>query len=230
MAAVPYIDGDVIVAGDGIERAYMASKDKCKPEYYCTVDSDPQATEDRVGKPIWQNALNSGMKYIGFVSEERRDEIIRESKFLLDPSWSRTYGEHFNRVVIDAMIQGTVPIARNLGVSDNEKGEGLLKPGVNYLMVPWNAKPKEFGDLINKFLGMSETEYSKIVQNNFKFIEQFDRKNIASQYIGLATGVLTSETGKYDGSLDDTIDGVWCDHFGFEEKLNASATLDAMFG
>ena len=97
-------------------------------------------------------------------------------------------------------------------------------------MVPWNAKPKEFGDLINKFLGMSETEYSKIVQNNFKFIEQFDRKNIASQYIGLATGVLTSETGKYDGSLDDTIDGVWCDHFGFEEKLNASATLDAMFG
>ena len=230
VAAVPYTDADVIVAGDGIERAYMASKEKCKPEYYCTLDRDPQATEDRINKPIWGNALDKGMKYIGFVSEQKRDEILRESMFLLDPSWSKTYGEHFNRVVIDAMIQGTIPIARNLGVSDNEKGEGLLKPNVNYLMIPWNATPKEFGALINKFLSIPESVYAKMVQTNFKFIEQFDRKVVASQYIALATGVLATETGKYESNLDDTIDSVWCDHFGFKEKLNAISTLDDLFG
>ncbi len=230
VAAAPYINGKVIVAGDGIERAYMASKDKCKPEYYCTVDRDPQATPDRINKPIWTNALNNGMDYIGFVSEQKRDEILDEVKFLLDPSWSRTYGEHFNRVVVDAMRRGVVPIARNLGISGNEEGNGFFKPGVNYLMIPWNATPKQFGDLINNWLNMSEAEYNKIVDNNFKIIQQFDRKNIANEYIELANEVAGAELGKYDSNLDNTVDSVWCDHFGFEEKLNASSTLDAMFG
>lgn len=230
VAAVPYIHGQVIVAGDGIERAYMASKDKCKPEYYCTLDRDPQATDDRVGKPIWQNALDKKMQYIGFVSEQKRDEILSHSKFLLDPSWSRTYGEHFNRVVIDAMLMGVVPIARNLGVSDNEKGEGLLKPGKNYLMIPWDATPKQFGDLCNKFLAMQPFDYGKIVANNWEFVKKFDRKNIASEYIALATGSLETQTGKFTGELNDTVDSVWCDHFKFSDKLNVTSTLDDMFG
>jgi glycosyltransferase involved in cell wall biosynthesis len=230
VAAVPYIDGDVIVAGDGIERAYMASKDKCKPEYYCTLERDPQATPDRVGKPIWQNALEDTMSYIGFVSEEKRDEILGEVKFLLDPSWSKTYGEHFNRVVIDAMIQGAVPIARNLGVSDNEEGVGLLKPGKNYLMIPWNATPKVFGDLCNQFLNMSETEYNEIVEHNLEFIKMFDRKEVARQYMELAYKQLPVKVGKYDSNLDKTIDSVWCDHFGFKNRLDAVSTLDDLFG
>jgi hypothetical protein len=164
------------------------------------------------------------------VSEQKRDEILDEVKFLLDPSWSRTYGEHFNRVVVDAMRRGVVPIARNLGISDNEEGNGFFKPGVNYLMIPWNATPKQFGDLINNWLNMSEAEYNKIVDTNFKMIQQFDRKNIANEYIELANGVASTETGKYDSNLDNTVDAVWCDHFGFDEKLNASSTLDAMFG
>jgi glycosyltransferase involved in cell wall biosynthesis len=230
VAAVPYIDGDVIVAGDGIERAYMASKDKCKPEYYCTLERDPQATPDRVGKPIWQNALEDTMSYIGFVSEEKRDEILSEVKFLLDPSWSRTYGEHFNRVVIDAMIQGVVPIARNLGVSDNEEGVGLLKPDKNYLMIPWNATPKVFGDLCNQFLSMSEAEYNEIVEHNLEFIKMFNRKEVAKQYIDLAYKQLPIKVGKYDTSLDKTIDSVWCDHFGFKNRLEVVSTLEDLFG
>lgn len=229
VAAVPYIDGEVIVAGDGIERAYMASKDKCKPEYYCTLDRDPQATSELVGKPIWQNALNDTMSYIGFVSEEKRDEILSEVKFLLDPSWSRTYGEHFNRVVIDAMIQGVVPIARNLGVSDNEEGIGLLKPGKNYLMIPWNATPKQFGDLCNQYLNLTEDEYNEIVNHNLEFIKLFDRKEIAKQYVDLAYKQLPVKVGKYDTALDQTIDGVWCDHFGFKDRLDAFDTLEDLF-
>jgi hypothetical protein len=170
------------------------------------------------------------MQYIGFVSEQKRDEILGYSKFLLDPSWSKTYGEHFNRVVIDAMLMGVVPIARNLGVSDNEKGEGLLKPGKNYLMIPWNATPKQFGDLCNKFLSMSQSDYNKIVENNWEFVKQFDRKEIASQYVALATSTIKTETGNYSEELNNTVDSVWCDHFKFKEKLNVVSTLEDMFG
>ena len=230
VAAVPYIHGQVIIAGDGIERAYMASKDKCKPEYYCTLERDPQAEETRINHPIWINALTAGMQYIGFVSEQKRDEILSHSKFLLDPSWSKTYGEHFNRVVIDAMLMGVVPIARNLGVSDNEKGEGLLKPGKNYLMIPWDATPKQFGDLCNNFLSMQKSEYNEIVQNNFEFVKQFDRKLIASQYLDLAYNLADVAVGKYDESLNTTVDNVWNGHFQFNEKLNVTSTLDDLFG
>jgi glycosyltransferase involved in cell wall biosynthesis len=230
VAAVPYIYGQVIVAGDGIERAYMASKDKCKPEYYCTLERDPNAEEDRLGHPIWMNALTRGMKYIGFVTEQKRDEILSHSKFLLDPSWSKTYGEHFNRVVIDAMLMGVVPIARNLGVSDNEKGEGLLKPGKNYLMIPWDATPKQFGDLCNKFLSMQPFDYGRIVANNWEFVKQFDRKEIASQFLSLAFSLCEVKVGKYDQSLNDAVDSVWNGHFKFDAKLNATSTLDNLFG
>lgn len=230
VSAVPYINGEVIVAGDGIERAYMASKDKCKPEYFCTPQRDPNADEKLIGKRIWENAENNGMKYIGFVSEQKRDEILGEVKFLLDPSWSKTYGEHFNRVIVDAMKQGVVPIARNLGVSDNEEGNGFFKPNVNYLMIPWNATPKEFGDLINKWLNMSEKEYNTIVQNNNKILKVFDRKRIAQEYVDLAMGKLNTVTGKYDTDYDDTINSVWCNHFGFENKLVSYSSLESLFG
>ena len=229
VAAVPYINGKVVIAGDGIERAYMASKDKCKPEYYCTKDRDSDASDDMVGNPIWANAEAAGMKYIGFVSEAKRDEILSKVKFLLDPSWSKTYGEHFNRVVVDAMKQGVVPIARNLGISDNETGVGFFKPNENYLMIPWNATPKEFGDMINTWMNMSEEQYMKIVNNNWELIQQFDRKVVASKYIALAKGSLETKTGKYLSSLDDTIDNVWNKHFGFDELMNPISTLEDLF-
>lgn len=230
VAAIPYIKAEVGIAGDGIERAYMASKDKCKPEYYCTLERDPDATADRIGNPIWKNAEDCGMRYMGFVSEAERDEILQEVKFLLDPSWSKTYGEHFNRVIVDAMRQGVVPIARNLGVSDNEEGIGFFKPNKNYLMIPWNATPKQFGDLINQWLDMSEDEYQKIVNNNWKLLQLFDRKKIAQEYINLANGELKTVVGKYDSNLDNTVDSVWCDHFGFDNKMNPISTLEDLFG
>ena len=171
------------------------------------------------------------MQYIGFVSEQKRDEILSHSKFLLDPSWSRTYGEHFNRVVIDAMLMGVVPIARNLGVSDNEKGDGLLKPDKNYLMIPWNVTPKQFGDLCNKFLTMQQSDYDQIVANNWEFVKQFNRKTIAAEYISLANGLLSNaEIGRYEESLNDTVDSVWNGHFKFELKLNTTSTLEDLFG
>lgn len=189
VAAVPYIEGKVLVAGDGMERAYMASEDKCKPEYYCTKELDPEAPEDRLNKRIWQNALDRGMEYLGFITPDRRDEILNTSKFLLDPSWSLTYGEHFNRSIVDAMRIGTVPIARNYGISDNERGIGtLFRPDVNYLMIPHDVKPKQFGDMVNGFFEIGSKKYMDIVFKNLQDIKHFDRKKVAQQFINLAQG------------------------------------------
>lgn len=232
VAAIPHIkDIDVIIAGDGIERAYMSSPDKCKPEYFCTPGSDSHATKGMYGKKIWDNALNSGMKYLGFISEKQRDEILSESKFLIDTSWSKSYGSHFNRVIVDAMRVGVVPIARNLGVSDNELGlSDFFKPNDNYLMIPWNATPKEFADYINEFMDMPQDQYDKIVENNYNLVNcAFNRKKIANDYIELSNGE-GARTGKLtDKTVMETIDDLWCNHFKFEERLIQRASLDSFF-
>jgi hypothetical protein len=231
---MPYIHGKVIVAGDGIERAYLTSPDKCRPEYHCTKENDSYATEDMIGKKIWDNAMATGnMAYIGFITEAKRDTILNRSKFLIDTSWTTTYGEHFNRVIVDAMRVGVVPIARNLGVSDHDHGTGtLFKVDRNYLMIPFDATPKQFGDHINKYLNIDREKYEEIVQNNYEALKLFDRKKIAQQYIDLAFG---KDAGYYEkneiGSLAkdpkaiSTGNKLWENHF---EVVNV-AVLDEFF-
>lgn len=232
VSAVPYIDGSVLVAGDGMERAYMASEEKCKPEYYCTKELDPDATEDRLGKRIWQNALDSGkMKYLGFITGSERDKILNTSKFLLDPSWSLTYGEHFNRSIVDAMRVGCVPIARNYGISNNAEGNGtLFKPGQNYLMIPHDATPKQFGELVNDYFAISQETYVDIRANNWNVIQNFDRRKIAQQFINLALGKKGSgyydkaETGRLN--IDNNVaqktgDKIWDEHFEVPSSLDS---------
>jgi glycosyltransferase involved in cell wall biosynthesis len=221
VAAVPYLeDCKVIVAGDGIERNYMTSIDKCKPEYYCTKNTDPDATEERLGNKIWDNALDSGMEYVGFISESKRDEILRDSLFLIDSSWSKSYGEHFNRTVVDAMKTGTIPIAVNLGISSKEDGVGsLLKPNENYLMLKYDYTPKQYGDSINEFLSISKSEYERIARNNFELIKKFDRKIIAQDYIDLSEGKqagfygTVNEQQFVNPKFEKDSNKMWQDHF-----------------
>lgn len=230
--AVPHMkDVEVLVAGDGIECAYMRSKDKCKEEYYCTKQYDPNANEQMLNKRIWENAENSGnFQYLGFISGSKRDEILSQSKFLIDTSWSNTFGEHFNRVVIDSMRIGTVPIAINYGVSNNNEGNGvLLKANQNYLMIPKASTPKEYADLIKGFCDISEEEYTRIQQNNYELIKAFDRKAIAQHYVDLAFG---KETGylnelKVKTNFDSSI--MKSGRTMFEEHFDEEADLESFF-
>ena len=232
--AVPYTDTKVLVGGYGIEAAYMMSKDKCKEEYFATKEYDPDVTTDREGKRIWENAENSGnFEYLGFISGAKRDEILATSKFLVDPSWSNTFGEHFNRVVIDAMRIGTVPIAINFGVSNNEEGMGVvLKAGINYCMIKKGSTPKEYGQAITNFCNMSEADYRQMQLNNYELIKQFDRKVIAQHYIDLA---LQKETGylnelrvktNHDPSLQRQAQQMFDDHFETKQEVD----LESLFG
>jgi glycosyltransferase involved in cell wall biosynthesis len=233
--AVPYMkDVKTLVGGYGIEAAYMMSKDKCKEEYFATSQYDPDVTPDREGKRIWENAENSGnFKYLGFISGAKRDEILATSKFLVDPSWSNTFGEHFNRVVIDAMRIGTVPIAVNYGVSNNDEGMGtVLKAGVNYCMLKKDFTPKEYGEAIANYCFMREEDYRQIQLNNYELIKQFDRKVVAQHYIDLAMGRTTGflnelkTKSNYDPNIPRNARNMFDEHF----EAPTSQGLDEFFG
>ena len=232
VAAVPYLkDCKVKVAGDGIERNYMTSPDKCKAEYHCTKDRDPDATDERLGRKIWDNALDAGMDYLGFVTEAQRDNILSKSLFLIDPSWSRTYGEHFNRTIVDAMKTGTVPIAVNLGIAPDEDGVGsLFKPNENYLMLKYDYTPKQYGEMINKFLDIPQKVYEEIATRNFELIKKFDRRKIAQDYIDLAKQKVCGEKHDVPSFADPKFvkDGndMWDAHFEEEEV----SSLESFFG
>jgi glycosyltransferase involved in cell wall biosynthesis len=191
--AVPHMKkiDEVIVAGEGIEFNYMTSKDKCKEHYFVSREIDPDASQSNIGRKIWDVATENGkMKHLGVIHPEKRDEILREVKFLVDSSWSRGYGEHYNRTLFEAMLLGVVPIAVNLGVSDNEEGIGeLLKPGVNYLMLRHDYTPKQYAEKIDEFVELDDEQIETIVANNDELLRKlFDRKNIAQQYINLSQG------------------------------------------
>jgi glycosyltransferase involved in cell wall biosynthesis len=117
---------------------------------------------------------------------------------MVDPSWSIAYaktGDHFNRVVIDGMIEGAIPIARNLGVATNSQGIGeVLKPDENYMMVPHDATPLEFANVIEDTLSLPNYVVQEILENNLVLLDLFSRHNIANQYIELANN---EPTGYY---------------------------------
>jgi glycosyltransferase involved in cell wall biosynthesis len=178
----------------------MCSVDKCKPHYYATKEVDPDVTEDRINRKIWDNAVANGMDYLGFITGEERDDILSKSKFLIDSSWSVGYGEHFNRTLFEAMMLGVIPIAVNYGVSDNEEGNGtLLHAGVNYLMLRKDMTPKEYGDAVNDWMfNLTEDEARVIINNNLELLKKLDRKLIAKQFISLALG---EDAGFYETNL-----------------------------
>ena len=193
--AIPYLPEsyEKVIAGGGIEQRYMVSRDKVKPRYVCSSNYDPDIPESICGfARIWDRALWYGMKYIGFISGMKRDMILREVRTLIDPSWSRTYsekGSHFNRVIVDAMKQGTVPIAVNLGMSSKESGEGLIfKPNENYIMIPYNSTPKEYASIIEYANNLPKYIYEELLYNNYKLLNLFDRRKVAQDYIDLSNG------------------------------------------
>ena len=173
------------------------------------------------------------MAYLGFITGANRDKILNTSMFLLDPSWSLTYGEHFNRSIVDAMRVGCVPIARNYGISDNAQGRGtLFKPGQHYMMIPHDATPKQFGNMVNEFFKIPEAHYVEMQLENLLVIQNFDRKKIAQQFINLALG--KKDSGFYPqakvGNFDvDGFKAVTTGNQIWDEHFEVPASIDSFF-
>ena len=168
VAAVPYMGGVIkMLAGKGIDYYYLTSKDKCK------------------WPGIWDAALANGMDYMDVITNEQRDVALRHVICLIDPSWSRKYaavGSHFNRVVVDAILMGAVPVMRPLGLGTGSD----FVDGVNCLTIPQGATPQEYGERVAEICKMNYSDYIAIMTEAVKLLPQFDRTQVASQFVNLA--------------------------------------------
>lgn len=173
--AIPYMDEfhDKVICGGGIEYHYMTSKDKCKKDYML---------ED--GSRIWDNALEAGMEYKGYVNTEDRDFLLQNNKLLVDPSWSKNYSElgcHFNRVMVEAMAHGCVPVCTDLAM----KGSRLFKAGVNYIEIPYDCSPGEYAGRLSAAIEDDEL-LLQVQQNNLELVNLFDSQHIANNIMAFA--------------------------------------------
>lgn len=197
--AVPHLPKGYVkqIAGRGVQYSYMATAtDKMPPEF---IDD---------GVPIWKSAVANGMDYLGVITEAERDRHMRRIRTFVDPSWSKAYAahdSHFNRTTIETMLNGGIPIARDLGIG------GLDKTGVTenfhpinppddlhtvanskqflYQRVPYDCTGKEFAEYIkeaNNFPG--EVAKNVIYHNRALAEKMFDSRKIAEKFIRFARG------------------------------------------
>lgn len=165
--AIPYIKPKVILGGAGIHYYWMSGKKRREPYGH-----------------IWEDALEAGMKYVGWLTVSERDEILKTSKLLVDPSWSKQYaklGSHFNRVFCDAAMMGCLPASTDMLMQNNS----FFDPS-DYITLPWNASPQEYAECINQAVRMDEKSYTTKVKNLQSVVrKKFDSVHCAKEYLKL---------------------------------------------
>ena len=211
--SVPYMSDldDMILGGQGGELMYMQSKSKCQFKYYVQREHDPDAPADAIGKVrIWDRALAAGMLFLGGVPQWQMSHHRRLARVVIDPSWSKKtalLGDRFNRVAVEAAMDGAIPIGRNFGMSARRDGIGILfRPDENYIMIPHDATPKHFAEIVMEACNMPDAQARAIIERNYELCKQFDRRLVAEQYIELAqlkpTGIFNKlEVGENDPTI-----------------------------
>ena len=198
VAAVPYMSKDKVVevAGSGIEYFYMTSKDKIKSKYICDSKRDPDLNPELDNKiSLWDRAVDSGMQYLGQISNSEVSNILFDCKFAIDPSWCEHYAKycrtHINGFIIEAMLCGAYPVIRDYrGLVKNEKEVyDPLFESINAIVIPWDATPKQFAEYLDNASKMPMSKYLSDTKQNFDFVyELFNAKTNAKEIIRLANG------------------------------------------
>lgn len=181
--AIPYMEhrGPRIVAGGGIERYYMTSKEKVKP-IYMWRGKDRGSKPEWVGRSIWSVAEDNGLDYRDFIGNEQRDALLRKRTALIDASWSDSYakyGAHFNRVAIDALICGAVPIMRDWGDPTSP-----LVPHTHFVPMP-SGDPVKLAKVIDT---VCRDDWSSWLVKARQVLPLWDCKNVAATFLELAEG------------------------------------------
>lgn len=188
--AIPHM-GNIrkILAGKGIDYYYLTSKDKNKY---------PGA---------WDAALANDMTYKDVITNEDRDAMLSAVTVSLDASWSKKYGAigaHFNRVQVEALLQGAIPVVRDLAIGHGP--EEVFRDNYNCLSIPWDASAGEFGHMIREYSHLPYQQYRQLMDNGWGTVQQFERKRVAQKFINLAFGSAATQCGelspkvKLDGS------------------------------
>lgn len=204
IAAIPYLNKgvdeafDVKIAGTGIEMNYMTSPTKTKQQYMCTLKRDPDLPKKLDGKiSLWNRAVKFGMEYMGQMAGSDVQDMLLNTKFAVDPSWSDHYSKycrtHINGFIIEAMLKGAYPILRDYrGLSKESMENEIYDPlyeNIRAIIIPWNATPKEFGLALQKAATMSPKKFLKDTLHNFELVrELFNSKKNAEEIIRLCKG------------------------------------------
>lgn len=177
-----------LVAGAGINQMFMASPDKCKKEFYISEKNDPDAPKETIGRRMWDVAIENGMNYVGMLSGEEMNVCFQNSRFAIDPSFSKHYADycrtHFNGFIIEAMLNGCYPVLKDYrGLS--KKSITVCDPlfdCIEALYVPWDATPKQFAEALMSLKdNMTPKQFVRATRKNFNTVcELFNaKKNIA---------------------------------------------------
>lgn len=189
------------IAGLGIEYRYMNSPDKCKDAYF---HAD--------GTRFWESAEDNGMTHYDYWNVDEVNSKLIFARVLVDPSWSNNYskiGGHFNRVVVDAMIRGCVPVARHKGM-----GEELFVAGQHYIPILEHADAQEYADTVLETGNMPANQAQLIIDANRELLPQFDRINIAKQVLAMAHGDYDMQVGETPAILYEKTSDMVFEHFG----------------
>jgi glycosyltransferase involved in cell wall biosynthesis len=193
------------VAGKGIEYQYMTSVDKCKDAYF---------HGEKFGyRKFWDEALDNGMTHHDYWTTAEVDTWLSKARVLVDPSWSKKYsqvGGHWNRVVVDAMIRGCVPVAQSRGMGDE-----LFVAGEHYVDLGKARDAADYADIILETSHLHASAANHIIGNCQDLLPMFDRKTVAQQVIDLAMGNLPNTyIGQDDKVVRSKMEDLMFDHYG----------------
>ena len=195
------------IAGKGIEYQYMTSIDKCKPAYF-----HDQNDEWFSSMKIWEAALQNGMTHHDYWPTQDVDEWLSMARVLVDPSWSNRYskiGGHWNRVVVDAMIRGAIPVAQKRGM-----GESIFTAGEHYVPLDDARDAQDYADIVVDAGNMPENKARLFREAAADLLGMFDRKRIAQRVINLANGDCPTKTGTVDKVLYKKYEDLMFDQYG----------------
>ena len=188
IAAIPYVniglDEDELfsikIAGTGLEYNYMTSETKTKSQYMCSKKRDPDLPKKLDGKvSLWHRAENYGMEYKGQMSGSDVLKTLQNTKFAIDPSWSKHYSKycrtHINGFIIEAMLNGAYPVLRDYrGLSDSD--DDVYDPlfdSIKAVVIPWDATPKEFGEALKDAMSkITPKQFLLDTKHNFELVKE----------------------------------------------------------
>lgn len=196
------------VAGLGIEYQYMTSEDKCKDEYYHTGSG-------MIFESIrfWDAAENNGMTHHSYWNTEEVSKWLTSARVLVDPSWSKKYsaiGGHWNRVVVDAMIHGAIPVATEMGM-----GSEIFQPHVHYVPIePGGNDPQAYADTILEVSNYPWQRAKELRDNARDLLPMFDRKTVAQRVIDLSNYDIPVSMGTENPDIQTKASDIMFNHFG----------------
>lgn len=172
--AAPFLEESrILFGGNGIERKYMMSKEKCRPRYM----------------GIWDAMLESGnAKYVHMIPRTKLLQLYDKYKVMLDPSYSVNYnklGSHFNRSVFEAYNSGMIPVV----MESNMQFEPFFEEGKTHIGLDMDMSPEDVAKVLDEVNTFSSRDANRIVSRGRKLLDKYFRRTISAQNIlNLAKG------------------------------------------